>query len=151
MITGGYDWNYTPAAGNVNGWYGLATLRWNIFNGFEKKYRVQAAIINQEASESGIQEAELNIQNEMNIQLINLNEAKSQIHVTEKWMQNTFENLASAEAQYRAGTGSMLELTDARVKNLTAKQNHIKAITTYLITIANIERLTGNTIKNANE
>jgi outer membrane protein TolC len=59
-------------------------------------------------------------------------------------MKTTSENLEIAKAQYKSDTGSMLELTDARIFDLLAKQKNIQAITSYKIALANLERLTGN-------
>jgi outer membrane protein TolC len=56
-------------------------------------------------------------------------------------MITTSENLESAKAQYQSGTASMLELTDARITDLIAKQNNIKAIARYRMAMANLERL----------
>jgi outer membrane protein TolC len=55
------------------------------------------------------------------------------------------ENLEIAMAQYKAGTGSMLELTSARTDRLDATQKNIRAYFAYQSALINLERLTENT------
>jgi outer membrane protein TolC len=81
---------------------------------------------------------------ELNNRLINLREAESQIKLTDKMIKSTSENLEIVKAQYNAGTGSMLELTDARINDLNAREKNIRAITAYRIARVILERLTKN-------
>jgi len=83
---------------------------------------------------------------EVSNRLIALKEADNQIALSFSLMATTAENLEIAQAQYKAGTGSMLELADARINDLSAKQKNIQAIAAYQIAMANLERL----IRNAN-
>ncbi len=142
----GYEWSYDPVLRGNNTWYTMFTLRWDLFNGFEKKYRYQTELIKKASLENQADQMRQYLVRELHNCLINLGEAKDQINLTKSLMKTTAENLETAKAQFQAGTGSMLELADARVSNLNAQKNHILAITSYKIAMANLERITGKTI-----
>lgn len=143
-INSGYNLNYNPTFSEQDNWYTLLTLRWDIFNGNEKRYRLQTEKIKSEIFENRIEETKNFLIKEVNSRLISLNEAEKQIELTNSLIKTTAENLEIAKAQYVAGTGSLLELTDVRIANLAAQQQNIRAKTTYLTAIANLERLTEN-------
>lgn len=143
-INSGYNLNYNPTFSEQDNWYTLLTLRWDIFNGNEKRYRLQTEKIKSEIFENRIEETKNFLSKEVNSRFISLNEAENQIALTTSLIKTTAENLEIAKAQYVAGTGSLLELTDVRIANLAAQQQNIKAKTAYLIALANLERLTEN-------
>jgi outer membrane protein TolC len=146
-FNGGYNWSYNPVLSQQKGWYSVLTLRWQIFNGNEFRYRIQIEKTRKTIYDN--QEAEIKtfLIKEIRNRIISVNSAESQIRLTDRLMKTTSENLEIAKAQYKSGTGSMLELTDARMFDLLAKQKNIQAITSYQIALANLERLTGNMTK----
>jgi outer membrane protein TolC len=141
----GYEWRYNPILQEQKGWYSMITLRWDLFNGNEKKYRVQSEKIKKEIYNYQADDIRNYLIKEVRNRMLSLLEAADQIGVTRSLMNTTSENLEMAKAQYKAGTGSMLELTDARVTDLQAHQDLIQAITNYRIMKANMEKLTGKT------
>jgi outer membrane protein len=147
-VNAGYEISYNPLLQRQSGWYGLMTLRWDLFNGFEKRYRLQSEVIRKESFNHQVEEMRNQLVREVSNRLLSLTEARDQILMTNSLILTTTENLETARAQFRAGTGSMLELTDARITDLAAHQNNIQALTAYRIAQANLERLTGNTSKN---
>lgn len=148
VMNAGYEWSYNPVIQGQKGWYTMLTMRWNIFSGNSKRYQVQSEFIKKESYENRASEIRNYLTREVNNRLLSLVEAKDQINLTRSQMRTTTENLEIAKAQYKAGTGSMLELTDARITDLLAQKNNIKAMTEYRIAIANLEGLTGKTIEN---
>lgn len=144
----GYDWSYNPIIQGQNSWYTAITLRWNIFSGNERHYRLQSEKLRKIRYENQADEMKSLLIKELKNCLISLKEAENQINLTTKLMKTTSENLEIAKGQFNVGTGSMLELTDARVKDLSAKQMNIQAITAFKIALSNLERLTGNTYEN---
>ncbi|NOU19776.1 MAG: TolC family protein [Bacteroidales bacterium] len=144
-VSAGYNWSYNPIVQKQNSWYSVVALRWNIFNGNEKRYRLQSEKIRRISYENQADEIKTFLIKEVSNCLISIKEAENQIVLTNKLMKTTSENLEIAKSQFNVGTGSMLELTDARVKDLSAKQKNIQAMTTFQIAMANLERLIGNT------
>lgn len=143
-LNAGYTWSYNPALPEQKGWFTGLTLRWQLFSGNEQRNRIQFEITKKVIFENRKDEIKDFLVTELNNRLINLREAESQIKLTDRMIMSTSENLEIAKAQYNAGTGSMLELTDARINDLNAKQKNIRAITAFQIALVNLERLTNN-------
>lgn len=141
----GYEWRYNPVLQEQKGWYSVITMRWDLFSGNEKRYRVQSEKIKKEVNTYQAADIRNYLIKEVSNLMLSLFEAADQIGVTRSLMNTTRENLEMAKAQYKAGTGSMLELTDARATDLQAHQDHTQAITNYRIVKANLEKLTGKT------
>lgn len=143
-LNAGYNWNYNPTYQEIKGWYTALTLRWVLFNGNQQRNQVKEEKIRKTIYENQAEEVRNFLLKEISNRLINIKEAESQIRQTDHLMKTTLENLEIAKGQYKAGTGSLLELTDARISDLLAKQKNIQAITAYQIALANLERLTGD-------
>lgn len=144
----GYALSDVPAYGQQNSWSALLTIRWNLFNGNEKQYRLQCEQIRAEKLSNQTEATRLELIRNINNWLISLDEARQQIILFKLMKTTTSESLEAAKAQFMAGTGSMLELTDARITDLMANRNFIQAITKYRISRANLERLTGKIDEN---
>ncbi len=146
----GYSSSHDPTFGQQNSWSALLTLRWTLFNGNEKQYRLQCEQIRTEKLTNQKEATRLELIRNINNWLLSLDEARQQITLFRSMKRTTIEGLEAAKAQFMAGTGSMLELTDARVTDLMANKNLIQALTKYKISRANLERLTGKTDENNN-
>jgi adhesin transport system outer membrane protein len=144
----GYALSDDPAYGQQKSWSALLTLRWNLFSGNEKQYRLQCEQIRAEKLSNQTEATRIELIRNINNWLISLDEARQQITLFQSMKTTTSESLEAAKAQFMAGTGSMLELTDARITDLMANRNFIQAITKYRISRANLERLTGKTYEN---
>jgi outer membrane protein len=142
-FNGGYNWSYNPALSRQKGWYTLLTLQWQIFNGNKQHNQIQIEKTRKTIYEIREEQVKTFLIKEISNRLINIKTAESQIKLTSRLLKTTLENLEIAKAQYKVGTGSMLELTDARVNDLLAKQKNIQAIAAFQIAWANLERLTG--------
>ena len=147
-ISTGYNWSYNPAAQNLNGWYTVMTIRWKLFSGSENRLRIKSEMAKNSFYENRKIEVIDFLQKEINNRLINLREAIRQIRLTDLMLITTSENLEIAKAQYKEGTGSILELTIARTDDLNAKQMNIRAISNFNIALVNLERLTNNINQN---
>jgi outer membrane protein len=140
----GYSWSYNPALPEQKGWFTGFTLRWRLSSGNELRNRIQLEMTKKIIYENRKDEIKDFLVKELNNRLNNLREAQSQIKMSDRMIMSTSENLEIAIAQYNAGTGSMLELTDARINDLNAREKNIRAITAFQIALVNLERLTNN-------
>jgi outer membrane protein len=143
-MAAGYNWSYNPSDQQQKGWYSVLTLRWLLFNGNEQRNQIQVENIRRNVYENKTEEVRTFLLSEINNRQINVNEAREQIRLSDRLMKTTSENLEIAQAQYKAGTGSMLELTDSRITYLRARQKNIQAVIAYQIALVNLDRLTGN-------
>jgi outer membrane protein len=147
FLNTGYDWNYSPLTDEQKGWYALVTLRWDLFNGNANRYREKLEYLKKENYNYQAEEMQNYVVREVSNRIISLLETVEQISLTRSLLKTTRENLAVAQGQYIAGTGSILELTDARLTDLQAQKNNVQAVTGYKIALANLERLTGKTFE----
>ena len=143
-LNAGYNWSYNPALPGQRGWLTAMTMRWQLFNGSKNLARIEGEKSRESVYVNRKNELKDFLKKEISNRLINLREAISQIKLTEKLLLTTSENLEIARAQYKAGTGSMLELTTARNDALDASKKNIKAITDFRLALINLERLTEN-------
>lgn len=147
-VKGGYDWSYNPVLKDQKGWYTVAALRWDIFSGNVRRHRAQSEMVRELVYKNQSEQLKTFLVKEISNTLIAIKEAEEKIALSLRLMASTSENLEIAKAQYQAGTSSMLELTNARIDDLSAKQKNIQAITAYQQAIANLERLTNSTYDN---
>ena len=147
-VRGGYDWSYNPVLKEQKGWNSVVALRWDIFSGNERRHRIQTEQVQESIYKNQTEQVNIFLFKEINNKMLDIKEAEEQIALSIRLMTSTLENLEMAKAQYTAGTGSMLELTDARITNLKAIQRNLEAIASYQLAIANLERLTNNVYDN---
>lgn len=143
-LNAGYIWSYNPALSNQRGWFATMTLRLQLFNGSKSLARIEEEKSRETVYINRKNEIKDFLKKEISNRLINLREAISQINLTDKLLITTSENLEIARAQYKAGSGSMLELTTARNDALDASKKNIKAITDFRMALISLERLTEN-------
>lgn len=146
FLNTGYEWNYSPLTDDQKGWFALVTLRWDLFSGKANRYREKLEYLKKDNYHFQAEEMQNYVVREVSNRIISLLETVEQINLTRSLLKTTRENLAVAQGQYMAGTGSILELTDARLTDLQTKKNNVQAVTGYKIAWANLERLTGNTL-----
>jgi outer membrane protein TolC len=142
-VNGGYNWNYNALTQQQKGWYSTLSLQWTIFNGNERRYRIKAEKIRSDVYQNQKLDIENTLSQEVQNEILNIKNAENQIRTTSDLMKTTQVNLELAQAEYQAGTGTMLELTVARITHLNALKRYNEGITTFLIAVANLERLTG--------
>lgn len=140
-VRGGYDWSYNPMLKEQKGWYSVLALRWDIFSGNERRHRIQAEQVRESIYKNQSDQVKIFLIKEISNKLLDLKKAQEQIALSIRLKTSTSENLEIAKAQYTEGTGSMLELTDARINDLKAEQKNIQAIASYQLAKANLERL----------
>ena len=62
-----------------------------------------------------------------------------------KTVEQAEESIRLAEARYRAGTGTQLDVLSAQTALTEARSNEIQALYDYNVALANLERSTGST------
>ncbi len=144
-ITGSAAYNFTgsqfPLEQGANA--GVA-LSMNIFEGYSTVNKVEEARAKMKSLEAKIETVKLQILLEIQQAYLNLQQAKEKITNTEIQMKQAAENLELATLRYKAGLGSLLEVTDATVASNKARLVNISALYDYRIAQANIEKAMGN-------
>ena len=69
------------------------------------------------------------------------------IEASKKTVEQGEESLRLAEARFRAGTGTQLDVLSAQTALTDARSNEIQALHDYNVALATLERVTGLTVK----
>src|SRR5262249_50505213 len=69
------------------------------------------------------------------------------IEAQKKTVEETEESLRLAEARFRAGTGTQLDVLSAQTALTEARSNEIQALYEYNLANASLERVTGSSVK----
>lgn len=108
-------------------------LNWQLFNGGANQARKQAAALRAEAALATIREEENNAVRDVRISWINANNAWERLAVAQKLLEHARRNTALAEARYKAGSSSIVELNQAQLNLISAEIAHVVARYEYFV------------------
>jgi outer membrane protein TolC len=146
-----YGWRNSMFTNEIDelreGWTVGARLDWAIFDGMLTRGRVtQARALLQEANLDYADErrqVELEVRQAYSDYLQTLELIEAQKKTTEQ----AEESLRLAEARFRAGTGTQLDVLSAQTALTDARSNEVQALYEYNVAIATLERVTGMTVR----
>ena len=149
-----YGWRNTTFSDQVDelrdGWTLGGRLNWALFDGMLTHGRVtQARALLQEANldyADTRRQVELEVRQAYSDYLQTLELIEAQKKTTEQ----AEESLRLAEARFRAGTGTQLDVLSAQTALTDARSNEVQALYEYNVAIAKLERVTGVTVRVAN-
>jgi outer membrane protein len=146
-----YGWRNNTFSDQLNdtleGWTLGATMTWPLFDGMLTHGRVsQARALLQEANfdyADTRRQVELEVRQAYSdyLQTLELIEAQK------KTVEQAEESLRLAEARFRAGTGTQLDVLSAQTALTDARSNEVQALYDYNVAIATLERVTGMTVR----
>jgi outer membrane protein len=142
----GYNWYYDPLFKDNDVWNAGLSIRWNIFEGKRRKNQIEIEQLRKQSYQFQKEDLLAELKREIADRLISIRESREKISISKVLMQSTTENLEMLEEQYKQGTSSMLELTNARTDDFAAKAKYINAITDYELSKAQLERIIGKTM-----
>lgn len=139
--------NYNFAGAEISGiqqnwWLGM-TLTIPVFNGFSTKARVTGEELSLKGLEKDLESLEQQIGQEVWNAYLAVKESSERMVTTSKGLESARENLSISEGEYKEGTGSIIQLTDAQTTFVTAEHNYIQSIADYKISLAELERTIG--------
>ncbi|WP_420266409.1 TolC family protein [Candidatus Magnetominusculus dajiuhuensis] len=139
VISGTASYNYDDGRFPLNnGWMAGVVMKWNIFSGFNTRYKAAGARAAMDAAESKIQSMKLSIYSGVRQSYLNLKLAGDVIPAAELQVKLAQENLDIATLKYEAGLASPVDYTDAVVQYKSAKLTYINALYNYKIAQAAI-------------
>jgi len=127
---------------NWNMHWGLS-LRWNLFNGFNDKVRIQKNKLAHRSSMVTQEEMKRNIKSGIVNQVDNFNSYLEIIEINEGNLEAAQEEFRLAEERYRIGSGTALEVREAQVNLNRAEQTLVAAKYNARMTQANLEKTLG--------
>jgi len=114
-----------------------------LFSGFESRAKLDEFRAALGQAKANYRTKELEILSDLQNQYLNLLLAEKQIQVAEESQLKANENLELAQGRYKAGVGTMLEVTDARVSWIQAENDRIQSLYDYKTARFKLERTLG--------
>jgi outer membrane protein len=125
------------------GWLVGATVNLSLLSG----WRTAAQIAEARAQLRGLEREEAALRQDIALEMrravLAVGEAIERIGVSERGARHARENFDLAEGRDGAGVGDVIELTDAQRTRAVAAAEHVRALYTYQIAVAELERATG--------
>ena len=114
-----------------------------VFQGFSRDARVQQTAATLRQNEAQLERLEKETENELRTVLDNLDESRSRVASQNRAVQQAQRGFEIASAEYRAGVGSQLQITDAENALRQSEFNYAQAVYDYLIARAELDAIMG--------
>jgi len=149
-VFGNYGWRDSTFSDEIDqmrdGWTAGATMTWAIFDGMLTHGKVTQA-------RAQLQEANLDYADTRRQVELEVRQAYSDylqtlelIEAQKKTVEEAEESLRLAEARFRAGTGTQLDVLSAQTALTDARSNEVQALYDYNVALATLDRVTGTTV-----
>lgn len=131
----------------INGWTAGARVTWPIFDGLLTRGKVQQARAQLASATLDLADTRRAIELEVRQAYSDYRQALELLDAQKKTVEQAAESLRLAESRFRAGAGTQLEVLSAQTALTDARSNEILALYDYNLALANLDRVTGTTIK----
>ena len=135
---------------NVKGWSVGAQVSWALFDGFLTKGRVQQARATRSQAEIDLADIHRGIELEVRRAYSDYLQALQLLQAQEKTVEQAIESQRLAEARFRAGAGTQLDVLSSQTALTQARSNEVQSLYAYNVALATLERVTGLTTSIAN-
>lgn len=125
-------------------WMASVIVRWNLFNGFQDRAKVQQRRLEQTALQARLLEVKEQIRLQVREAVYNLEVAEKSIETAEKRRTSARKSFEIVDRKYREGMALQIEFLNARTALTEAEISHIIALYDYHIRSAEMERVTGS-------
>ena len=126
-----------------NNYYAGVLITWPLFNGFRTDHQVQEAKLRQQAVEHGIQDLRQRVVLQVKRSFLDWQASVERVHQAEQTVEASRVELQLANERYANGLGSIIELTDAQQRFTEDEAQRVKALASFSIARAALERDTG--------
>lgn len=128
---------------DTESWQVMAVTSWNFWEWGKTKYRVDAGKARENQAMDQTRELNDQIALEIKNAFLGLQEAESQIAVSQKVIEQAEENFRIAEARYKERVARSTEVLDAQTLLTKAKAEYANALADYNIAHARLQRAMG--------
>ncbi len=148
-----FGWNDREFADNANffqtdyNWGVGVALSYDIFDRFVTKSNIQNARASERIAELNLKQAKLDALLDLKGIVLNLNQARERLTITEASVNYATENLRLAQERYRVGAGTILETIQASASLTQAQGSLVEAQIDFLIYKADLQRATGRPVR----
>ncbi|HWP36502.1 MAG TPA: TolC family protein [Gemmatimonadales bacterium] len=115
-----------------------------VFNGFAREARVQQAQATLGQARSRLEQLRQEAMREVHGLVADVREARLRAQGQERAVQQARRGFEIASAEYRAGLGSQLQVTDAEVALRQAEFNYARSVYDFLVASARLDNAVGN-------
>jgi outer membrane protein len=133
----------------IHGWVLGAKATWPLFDGMLARGRVQQARARQEQAGLDYADTRRSIELEVRQAYSGFLQAVELVEAQKKTVEQAEESVRLAEARFRAGTGTQLDVLSAQTALTEARSNESQALYDYNVANASLERVTGATVRMA--
>lgn len=148
-LFGSYEFNDNEFAGFDASSYMIgANLRWDIFSGFSKVGKVMEAKADYRKAQSMQESHRLDQENKVRQAMRSIDHATKQISLTEQAIEQSTEDVKIRTNRYVEGMERTTDLLEAETKLAEAKLKNVMALYQYNMSIAALEMLIENDLKN---
>ena len=137
-----YPFNFTKSPWSVR-----AALRLPLFNGFQRKLRVEEAIASRNNTRTQVRARELQLNAEVTSAYLTLNTSVKSIALQEQNAARARDELRLTEERYRVGAATFLDVTQARATYERAESDRINAVYDYHKAFAALESAVGRPLR----
>jgi len=124
-----------------------ATLSFNLFDGFQRQYKIQQAKLDLTKGENNLKNLQLAVELEGASSVVNYNNASSSLQIQKRNLELAKNIYDVAQKKYAQGVGSNLEIINAQVSLKESETNYFNAIYDLLISKTDYLKATGNLVK----
>ncbi|MDD4240646.1 MAG: TolC family protein [Smithellaceae bacterium] len=128
---------------DMESWQVMAVASWNFWEWGKTKFRVDAGKAAENQALDQVRELQDQVALEIKNAFLTLQEAESQIAVSQKVIEQAEENFRIAEARYKERVARSTEVLDAQTLLTRAKSEYANALADYHISLARLERSMG--------
>ena len=121
-----------------------ANFNWNLYDGGLRNQDIQSAVLQEELTKLNILEAQIALNNQLNILISNFKNQNLLLTLIGEQIQLANKNLLMTEERFKAGQINSLDFQTVQNQLLTAQFNKINAIYNLLITKSEIDWLVGS-------
>jgi outer membrane protein len=148
-LSGSYSWSHENLDELKNirqrdyNWRLSASISFNIFENFQRKYNLSYAKANRKSAEENYQQTKRDVALELKQAFLNVQEANEKIELTNEKLKSAKEDLDLAQEKYNLGAASILDLLDAEVSYKQAESDQVEALYDYNLAVAQFEKTMG--------
>lgn len=129
-----------------NNYYAGLVVTWPLFNGFLTDHEVAEAKLRQEAFQHDIQDLRQLVVLQVKRSFLDWQASVERVHQAEQTLDASRVELQLATQRYQAGLGSIIELTDAEQHFTEDEAQRVKALASFSVAKAALDRDTGHQV-----
>jgi outer membrane protein TolC len=144
-LQGSYGYRDRDIGGGADEWTAGVVATWSVFDSGFTRAEVSKARARAQESRESLKSAEIKLQADIETALVTWKTAQADFQAASKLVDAEQEALKTAQVLYKAGKALVLDVLTAQADLAGSEDARVKALTSFAIAKANLDRLTGRT------